>query len=108
MLFLECNCGKKHTAPLESYIIECGVINNLLEILSAYNSIYMVCDVNTFAAAGEQVEKLLTNAGKLSHKYILPDCVLPDTSAIGDTLVHLYPPEARVIQTAFRRCLTLF
>ncbi|MBR3961375.1 MAG: sn-glycerol-1-phosphate dehydrogenase [Clostridia bacterium] len=94
MQSLECNCGKTHIAPLESYVIECGAVNKLPEILASYRSVYMVCDQNTYVAAGERVERLLCDSGKLSHKYILPDGVLPDTAAVGGTLVHLHPPEA--------------
>lgn len=94
MQSLECNCGKTHIAPLESYVIECGAVNKLPEILASYRSVYMVCDQNTYVAAGERVERLLCDSGKLSHKHVLPKNTLPDTEAVGDTLVHLYPPEA--------------
>ena len=72
MQSLECNCGKTHTAPLESYVIECGAVNKLPEILASYRSVYMVCDQNTYVAAGERVERLLCDSGKLSHKHVLP------------------------------------
>lgn len=92
MTEMKCTCGKLHRAPLEKYIIESGAAAKTAEILAAYNKIYLVADETTYAVLGARVEKILADAGKLSHKHILKKNPLPNTETIGDILVHLAPP----------------
>lgn len=94
MITMDCNCGKEHSAPLEEYVIECGAINKLPTILKDYNSIYMVCDPNTYNALGKQVQGILVSAGKFSHMVMLRPNPLPDYETIGDIMVHLNDPGA--------------
>ncbi len=53
----------------------------------------MVCDSNTYIAAGKKAEKILTESGKFSHKFILKGRALPNTDCIGDVLVHINDPK---------------
>ena len=65
MIKFECDCSMgSHKAPLEGYDISSGAIKNIPEILKDYSKVYMVADSNTYAAAGEEVEKILKEAGK--------------------------------------------
>ena len=91
MTEMKCNCGKAHRAPLESYIIECGAAEKMAEILRDYQKIYLVADETTYAVLGARVEKLLSDAGKLSHKYILKKDPLPNADTVGNILIHLMP-----------------
>ncbi len=94
MITMDCNCGKTHSAPLEEYVIECGAVNKLPTILKDYNSVYMVCDPNTYNALGKQVQGILVSAGKFSHMVMLRPNPLPDYETIGDIMVHLNDPGA--------------
>ena len=58
-----CSCGRKHEIVVDDIIIDSGAINQLPEILKrpAYadkKSLVMICDENTYEAAGKQVEGL--------------------------------------------------
>ncbi len=61
----------------------------------------MVCDNNTYRAAGEKAEKLLKESGKFSHKFILEGRALPNTSYIGDVIVHINDPKDEASSTGF-------
>ena len=56
---IRCNCGKTHVCGIESVLIKKGAIGALIELCAAYKNILVVADENTFAAAGEQVVKVL-------------------------------------------------
>ena len=95
MIERKCSCAMGvHRAPLEECIIESGAIRRLPELLKDYKSVYMVCDENTYRVLGEQAEAILKDAGKFSHRHILPGAVLPDARNIGDVLIHLHDPKA--------------
>lgn len=95
MIEKKCSCAMGvHRAPLEKCIIKSGAIRRLPELLKDYTRVYMVCDENTYRVLGEKAETLLKDAGKFSHKHILPGAVLPDARNIGDVLIHLHDPKA--------------
>lgn len=65
-----CSCGKKHTIVVDDIIIDSGAIKQLPEILKRpeyadKTSLVMVCDENTYEAAGKQVEKLIPGLKKI-------------------------------------------
>lgn len=91
MTEMKCTCGKLHRAPLEKYVIESGAADKTADILASYNKIYLVADETTYAVLGARVEKILADAGKLSHKHVLKKNPLPNTETLGDILVHLAP-----------------
>lgn len=89
----KCTCEMGvHRAPLEKALIGLGVINELPEILKAYDKIYIVCDETTYRVLGERVEKLLLDAGKKTYTHILKGKVLPNEHSVGDVLIHLCDP----------------
>ena len=58
-----CSCGRKHEIVVDDIIIESGAISQLPDILKrpAYadkKSLVMICDENTYEAAGKQVDQL--------------------------------------------------
>ncbi len=65
-----CSCGKKHEIVVDDIIIDSGALRQLPEILArpAYadkKALVMVCDENTYEAAGKQVEELLPDIKKV-------------------------------------------
>ena len=65
-----CSCGRKHEIVVDDIIIDSGAINQLPEILKrpAYadkKSLVMICDENTYEAAGKQVEALVPGLKKI-------------------------------------------
>lgn len=58
-----CSCGRTHDLVVEDMILEEGAIKKLPELLkreryAKYQKMVMVCDDNTYEAAGKRVEKL--------------------------------------------------
>ena len=65
-----CGCGRKHEIVVDDIIIDSGAVKELPEILkrSAYadkKSLVMICDENTYEAAGRQVEELVPELKKI-------------------------------------------
>ncbi|MBE6629405.1 MAG: sn-glycerol-1-phosphate dehydrogenase [Ruminococcaceae bacterium] len=60
-----CACGKCHVADIKSILCGAGVLRELPAILRDFQAKkpYILCDRNTFAAAGERVCALLEGAG---------------------------------------------
>lgn len=62
-----CKCGENHSILVDDIVIEKGCINRLPEILQSkpyrkYNDIAVICDNNTYEAAGKTVMQLLPEA----------------------------------------------
>lgn len=62
----ECTCKKNHQLVVDDVILEEGALEKLPEILAKepynkYKKLVMVCDNNTYEAAGKEVERLLEN-----------------------------------------------
>lgn len=65
-----CSCGRKHEIVVDDIIIERGAIAQIPDILKrpAYadkKSLVMICDENTYEAAGKQVETLIPGIKKI-------------------------------------------
>ena len=74
-----CSCGRKHEIVVDDIIIDSGAINQLPEILKrpAYadkKSLVMICDENTYEAAGKQVEVLVCKADGTGERTGSADC----------------------------------
>ncbi|MBQ5321333.1 MAG: sn-glycerol-1-phosphate dehydrogenase [Oscillospiraceae bacterium] len=88
MLSMECNCSQKgHSAPIKVLEVSENAIEKVVDILSDYNRIYMVADKNTYEVAGKKVEKMLKEAGKLSHICIIDEPALPTNANVGKVLI---------------------
>jgi len=84
-------CGKVHRAGLSRVIIERGAMKRMPEIVSSYNAkrVFLLADPNTYAAAGEQVERVLSEAGIASTVYLLnSQKAEPDEHAVGSVVMH--------------------
>ena len=87
----KCTCGKFHTASINKIIVERGAINKLPQVLSEYEAkkVFVLCDVNTYEAAGEKVCAVIENAGISYTKYVFNDKALePDEKAVGSAVMH--------------------
>lgn len=70
-----CACGKKHVADIDKILCGAGVVRELPAILREYGAKkpYILCDRNTYAAAGERVCSLLDEAGIPYSLYTFKD-----------------------------------
>lgn len=65
-----CSCGRKHEIVVDDIIIDSGAIKQLPDILKRPNyedkkSLVMICDENTYEAAGKQVEAIVPGLKKI-------------------------------------------
>ncbi len=70
-----CACGKQHVAAIDKILCGAGVVRELPAILREYGAKkpYILCDRNTYAAAGERVCALLDEAGISYSLYTYKD-----------------------------------
>lgn len=86
-----CPCGKAHEAAIDEILVGSGVATRLPELVRRYQAKkpFLLCDVNTWAAAGERVQGLLLASGIPSGLYIFPQKALePDEGAVGAAVMH--------------------
>lgn len=93
MIQLECKCGRTHEADIEKIIIEKNGIQQIPTILKEdkIKKILLICDENTYRAAGKEVEEVLQQkqiAYKL-HNFHREGELIPDERAVGELLVAL-------------------
>lgn len=83
---IDCSCGKRHETQLEYLELGPGVLKKLPVFLqkAGYRRPFVVCDPNTYAAAGEQVLRLLEDAG-IAYRYLQlrEEKPEPDEYALG-------------------------
>lgn len=89
-----CPCGKEHSTTVEEAVIGSGVINRLPEFVARYGAKkpFVLADMNTYAAAGEKVCKILEENGIACSKYVFQVPHLePDEWAVGSalSLIHI-------------------
>ena len=85
---VHCACGEHHTCDIEAVFIERGAMQRLTELCSPYESILLVADENTYAAAGEKTEAALK--GKISARVIFgKELLIPDEKATERVLASL-------------------
>ena len=80
---VDCSCGRHHTCPIEQVVIAHDALSSLPGLCENYRRILLVCDENTYRAAGEKAAAVL--AGRIACEKIFPgDTVLiPDEHAVG-------------------------
>ena len=80
---VDCACGRHHSCPIQHVLIGSGVITGLKDITKQYDSILLVADENTVAAAGAATEAALT--GKRVRKVIFSGetVLIPNEDAIA-------------------------
>jgi len=65
-----CDCGRQHSIVVDDVVIEKGAVRKLPDYLAEdpykdMKNLVMVCDQNTYEAAGRQVEKLVPGLRKI-------------------------------------------
>ena len=85
-----CPCGKNHTIAIDEVVVGSGAVNRLPEFVRKYGKKpFVVADVNTYAAAGEQVCRLLEENEITYGSFIFQDAALePDEKAVGSAFMH--------------------
>ena len=70
-----CACGKCHTADIKNILCGAGVVNELPTVVHEFGAkkAYILCDRNTYSAAGERVCALLEGAGITYSLYTYKD-----------------------------------
>ena len=85
----KCPCGKEHSLTIESVYTGKGAVYKLPEALSGYKKVFILCDTNTYEAAGKLVKSILDENGIENKQYIFPDKHLkPDEKAVGSAVMH--------------------
>ena len=85
---VHCACGEHHTCDIEAVYIERGAMKRLTDLCAPYESILLVADENTYAAAGEKTEEALK--GKIAARVIFgKELLIPDEKATERVLASL-------------------
>lgn len=91
---IHCSCGKHHETQLEYLILGPGALSKLPALLqkAGYSRSFVVCDPNTYAAAGERVLRLLAEA-EISCRYLQlrEEKPEPDEYALGQLCMKFDP-----------------
>lgn len=85
-----CACGKRHFGQLSDCIIGDGALKRLPELLEKYNvhAPFILCDRETYAAAGAQVTELLGAAGISYTLHIIRRTrPAPDETIVGEAFM---------------------
>ena len=85
-----CACGKPHRFTAD-VVIGSGVAAKIPEYVKKYGGtkVFVLSDVNTYKAAGEQVQGILRQAGIAFAGYTFPQSDLePDEQAVGSAVMH--------------------
>lgn len=82
---VNCTCGKRHTCDIEAVYIGAGATRHLKKLCKKYSRILLVCDENTFAAAGERVLDVL--GSKVADRVTFDGAtvLIPDEAAVSAT-----------------------
>lgn len=86
-----CPCGRSHNVAIDEVVVGSGVIRRIPEFTAKYGAKrpFVLCDVNTLAAAGEQVCAVLTDAGIPYSRYVFPQTALePNEHSVGAAIMH--------------------
>ena len=87
-----CACGRKHECPMEFVAVAPGALSRTVEMVQKLGGTYpyVICDKNTYEAAGKRVLAELEKAG-IPYKL----CMLkgerpaPDEKSVGSATMHL-------------------
>ena len=86
-----CSCGRVHNVDIDEIVIGSGAILRLPEFIKKYSACkpFLLCDHNTFEAAGETVCKVLEENGIGYSKFVFQDAILePNEHAVGSAAMH--------------------
>lgn len=85
-----CSCGKEHSFSAR-IVTGKGVLRQLPELVTALGGAraFVLCDANTYQAAGKRVCTILNAAGIPYSSYVYPeDAPEPDEKSVGAAVMH--------------------
>lgn len=82
LLGVDCSCGKTHHCDIEYVYIERGAISRLTKLCEQKEKILIVADENTYSAAGEKVENVLSDKALKKVIFSGKTVLIPDENAI--------------------------
>ncbi len=86
-----CSCGKVHNAGIGEYIVKSGAVNDLPFYINKYNckKVFVFSDKNTFLAAGQEVQQVLSKNNISFTSYVFEKQNLePDEASVGSAVMH--------------------
>lgn len=86
-----CKCGKTHSAHLKKAVVKENALDDIPSLIKEFgrNKAFVVCDSNTFSAAGEKVTRLLKASLTEYKLFVFSDNrTEPDEKAIGSLIYH--------------------
>jgi len=97
----DCSCGKHHLCAMDYLEIGPGAVKHTPEMVKRMGAKkpFVICDDNTFRAAGERVDQLLKEAGIPHITYIIPCAgqkIAPAEWEVGSVIMH-YDPSCDLI-----------
>lgn len=84
-----CSCGKVHKTPLQEVIIKSGALTETAAVVKKYggSKIFLIADRNTYRVAGEEVVRLLGEAGLETTLFLFEeDYVQPTDTSVDKVL----------------------
>lgn len=90
----DCGCGRHHVCGMDYLKIGRGVIRFLPDLIAAMKKErpFIVCDKNTWDAAGKKAVEILREAGIPYSLYIIPgDRIAPAEWEVGSVVMHFDP-----------------
>jgi len=98
--FQDCACGRAHVCRMDYLKIGRGAVRFVPEMVRALGAKhpFVICDPNTYQAAGEKVCEILKEAGIPYHLYSLKeDRPAPDEKSVGAVVMHLKPEDDLIL-----------
>ena len=92
-------CGRTHTGKLRDCFIGAGVVSHLPEMVKKYGGTraFVLCDRETYAAAGEKVCACLADAGIAYDLHVIERThPMPDERIVGEALMYC-PNECDIV-----------
>ncbi len=87
----DCCCGKTHASTVKGCDVSSGALNKLPQVLSGYgaSTAYIVCDNNTYKAAGARICDILDSVGisYRVHMFMTDEKLEPNESAVGSAVM---------------------
>lgn len=86
---LACSCGRTHSTGLREVVIKPGALKETASVVQRHGGsrVFLIADKNTYPVAGEEVTRLLREAGIENSVYIFPhEEVQPTDTSLEEAL----------------------
>ena len=88
---IKCSCGRIHSCSVDRVICRRGAIDEISDVVKSYSArkVFVLCDPNTYRAAGEKVCERLKSGGIDLSLHVLPgETPAPDERTVGSAVMH--------------------